>query len=137
MNKISIEKSWTYLNQLVCQFHELGNIKSATDIAEQTLELARSIYSDNGVNNNLATSLNNLATIYQSQGKIIIAESLYVEALVIRRCLCGDLDNNDLATSINNLAAVYEFQGKVNAAEPLYVEALAIRRRLFMGRSVE
>jgi tetratricopeptide (TPR) repeat protein len=84
--------------------------------------------------NSLATSLNNLAGLYRSQGKWAEAEPLYDEALAIRRTLFGDRPNNDLAASLNNLAGLYRSQGKWAEAEPLYDEALAICRTLFGER---
>jgi CHAT domain-containing protein/tetratricopeptide (TPR) repeat protein len=133
MGEINIEKSWVYLNQLVYQFHEEGNIESATNFAKQALKLARLIYPDFKEHNNLATSINNLALLYQNQGEISEAKSLYIEALEIRRRLFLNHEHNDLATSINNLAALYELQGEVSAAKALYIEALEVRRRLFLN----
>ncbi len=85
-------------------------------------------------NNDLATSLNNLAGLYASQGHWAEAEPLYDEALQIRRTLFGDRPNHDLATSLNNLAGLYESQGHGAEAEPLYDEALQIYQTLFGDR---
>jgi tetratricopeptide (TPR) repeat protein len=85
-------------------------------------------------NNDLATSLNNLAGLYESQGSWAEAEPLYEEALKIDRELFGDRPNNDLATSLNNLAELYRSQGRWADAEPLFEEALKICRELFGDR---
>jgi tetratricopeptide (TPR) repeat protein len=76
----------------------------------------------------LATSLNNLASLYDSQGKYSEAELLYLDALEMRRRLFTG-DHPDVATSLNNLALLYNSQGKYSEAEPLYVDALAMSER--------
>ncbi len=73
----------------------------------------------------VATSLNNLAGLYSSQGRYEEAEPLYVQALEMRKHILGD--NHPLvATSLNNLAGLYRSQGRYEDAEPLYLEALSI-----------
>ena len=74
----------------------------------------------------MATSLNNLAMLYNKQGKYDEAEPLYQRALAINEKVLGP-DHPDTATSLNNLAALYNNQGKYDEAEPLYQRALAIR----------
>jgi tetratricopeptide (TPR) repeat protein len=80
----------------------------------------------------LATSLNNLASLYDSQGKYSEAELLYLDALEMRRRLFTG-DHPDVATSLNNLALLYNSQGKYSEAESLYVDALEMTKRLFTG----
>ena len=70
------------------------------------------------------TSINNLASLYQDQGKYPDAEPLYKEALVGRQKTLG-LEHSDTLTSMNNLAFLYQDQGKYTDAEPLYKKALA------------
>ncbi len=74
-------------------------------------------------------SLNNLATLYQLQGKYAEAEPLYRDALKIQRETLGE-KFTDTATSLNNLAALYRDQGRYAEAEPLYRDALKIKRKL-------
>jgi tetratricopeptide (TPR) repeat protein len=80
----------------------------------------------------LATSLNNLAVLYDNQGRYSEAEPLYLEALEMRRRLFTS-DHPDVASSLNNLAYLYHNQGRYSEAEPLYLEALEMRKRLFIG----
>jgi tetratricopeptide (TPR) repeat protein len=77
----------------------------------------------------VATGLNNLASLYQSQGKYSEAEPLYLEALEMRKRLFTG-DHPDVATGLNNLASLYKSQGKYSEAEPLYLEALAMSERM-------
>ncbi len=76
----------------------------------------------------IAISLNNLAELYQSQGRYSEAEPLLKEALAIDKKQLGD---NDPATaaSLNNLAVFYIDQKRYIAAEPLLKEALAIDKK--------
>ncbi len=73
----------------------------------------------------MASSLNNLALLYSSQGRYTEAEPLYQEALSLSKKLLGQ-DHPDVATSLNNLALLYSSQGRYTEAEPLYQEAIAI-----------
>ena len=73
----------------------------------------------------MATSLNNLAALYYSQGRYEEAEPLYLEALDLRKQLLGD-NHPDVAQSLNNLAYLYQSQGRYTEAEPLYLEAINI-----------
>merc|ERR1711957_765139 len=65
------------------------------------------------------TSINNLALLWEAQGKLAEAEPLYVEALGVRRATLGN-QHPDTLTSINNLANLWHVQGKLAEAEPLF-----------------
>ncbi|MGI2907579.1 tetratricopeptide repeat protein [Tolypothrix sp. VBCCA 56010] len=78
---------------------------------------------------NVATSLNNLASLYKSQGRYADAEPLYQQALQLMRHLRGE-EHPYLATSLNSLAELYRFQGRYADAEPLHLQALQLRRHL-------
>jgi len=80
----------------------------------------------------LATSLNNLASLYKSQGRYSEAEPLYLDALEMRKRLFTG-DHPAVANSLNNLAYLYDSQGRYSEAEPLYLDALEMRKRLFTG----
>ena len=53
----------------------------------------------------VATSLNNLALLYKSQGRYTEAEPLYIQALDMIKKLLG-AEHPDVATSLNNLASL-------------------------------
>ena len=76
-----------------------------------------------------ASSLNNLASLYRSQGRYGEAEPLYLRALQIREQQLG-ADHPDTATSLNNLAGLYQSQGRYGEAEPLYVRSLQINQKV-------
>ena len=72
-----------------------------------------------------ASSLNNLAALYESMGRYPEAEPLYVRSLSIYEQQLG-ADHPDTALSLNNLAALYYAMGRYAEAEPLYVRSLSI-----------
>src|SRR5450631_2452208 len=75
-----------------------------------------------------ATSLNNLADLYKSQGWYARAEPLYLRALQIYEQHLGP-EHPHTATSLNNLADLYENQGKYAEAEQLHLRALQIYKQ--------
>ena len=58
-----------------------------------------------------ATSMSNLARVYDLQGKYADAEKLYRRALAVREKVLGP-DHPDVATNLNNLAKVLQDLGK-------------------------
>ena len=82
----------------------------------------------------VATSLNNLAVLYDDQGRYADAEPLYKRSLAIREKALGP-DHPDVATSLNNLAELYDDQGRYADAEPLYKRSLAIYEKGARSRS--
>jgi tetratricopeptide (TPR) repeat protein len=73
----------------------------------------------------VATSLNNLAMLYNSQGRYGDAEPLFVRSLSIWEQQLGP-DHPDVATSFNNLATLYRSQGRYEEAEPLLLRSVRI-----------
>jgi tetratricopeptide (TPR) repeat protein len=79
----------------------------------------------NGIVDAIARLLNQLALLYDSQGRYTQAKPLYERALAIREKILGP-DHPDVAEGLNNLAALYYLQGQYAQAEPLYQRSLAI-----------
>ena len=63
--------------------------------------------------------LNNLAGLYQAQGRYAEAEPLYRRSLAIREKALGP-EHPDVGAALNNLAVLYRAQGRYAEAEPLY-----------------
>ena len=76
----------------------------------------------------VATTLNNLAGLYNTQGHYAKAEPLYKRALSIEEKALGP-DHPSVATTLNNLAGLYHTQGHYAKAEPLYKRALSITKK--------
>ena len=81
----------------------------------------------------MATSLNNLAGLYKSQGRYEEAEPLYLQALQLRRSLLGE-SHPDVASSRWNLAALYANQDRLAEAEPLLVQAVELYQQVLGNR---
>ena len=76
----------------------------------------------------LHQSLNNLAALYQAQGRYADAEPLYKRSLAIwEKALVPTIPM--LRQSLNNLAELYHNQGRYADAEPLYKRVLAIAEK--------
>jgi CHAT domain-containing protein/Flp pilus assembly protein TadD len=77
-----------------------------------------------------ATTLNNLALLYQAMGDYVKAEPLCKQALVIRKEALGE-KHPDYATTLNNLALLYQAMGDYAKAEPFYKQALEIVKEAY------
>ena len=91
---------WKALNANVESLYEQGNYADAVIPAQKSLTLAEKL---GPVHPDVATSLNNLALLYKTQGKYVQAEPMYKRSLTIRDKALGP-DDPDVANSLNNLA---------------------------------
>ena len=91
----------------------------------QALQLPREVLGER--HPDTITSLNNLAGVYDRQGRYAEAEPLYPQALQLRREVLGER-HPDTISSLNNLARVYHRQGRSAEAEPLLPQALQLSR---------
>ncbi len=119
------ETIWETYNQDGKKAYEAGRYTEAEKLLKLALAEAEKFGSSDP---RMATSLNNLAALYDTQGKYDQAEPLYRRSLAIREKALGP-DHPDVATSLNNLAALYKTQGKYDQAEPLYKRSLAIKEK--------
>ncbi len=76
----------------------------------------------------MATSLNNLAGLYQAQGKYAEAEPLYQRSLAIMEKALGP-DHPDVATSLENYAALLRQTARADEAARVEARAKAIRAK--------
>jgi len=74
----------------------------------------------------LARTLNNLAVVYQLQGKYGFAEDSYLRALAVKRRALGD-DNAEVAVELHNLAVLNSARRRFTEAEGYYRRALSMR----------
>jgi tetratricopeptide (TPR) repeat protein len=75
------------------------------------------------------TSMANLASTYQNQGRWNEAEKLQVQVMETRTRVLGK-EHPDTLTSMANIASTYRDQGRWNEAEKLQVQVMEIRRRV-------
>jgi DUF2075 family protein len=75
------------------------------------------------------TSMNNLASIYTSQGRGKEAEILGEQVVMTRKRVLGD-EHPDTLTSLDNLASIYTSQGREKEAEILGEQVVMTRKRV-------
>ena len=117
---------WDVLSQEVVSLHQKGQYDRAVTIAKKALEIAEQSVGEN--HPDVATSLNNLALLYDAQKQYAQAEPLYKRALAIREKALGP-NHPSVAASLENLAALYGKTGREKAAEALEKRAETIRAR--------
>ena len=83
----------------------------------------------------MATTLNDLAALYQAQGRYAEAEPLYKRALANYEKALGP-DHPYVAMALNNLAGLYEAQGRYADALSRSRPATTILRTRFTGTEV-
>ena len=119
---------WDILNQEVLKLHHEGKYDHATLVARKALQVAeQNVGSDHPA---VATSLNNLAALYDTQGDYAKAEPLYKRSLAIWEKALGS-DHPNVAISLENIASLYRSTRRGTEAAALEQRAaniLAIKR---------
>ena len=115
--------SWEQLNEQVVLLYKQRNYEQAIKKAQDSLKIAEDTFGAN--HPSVAQALNNLARIYDSQGRLTEAEVFYGRTIgVIEKAL--DSSHPDVAASLYNLAGFYDVYTKLALAESYYQRALAI-----------
>ena len=115
---------WDILNDEVMELYRTGKYDRGVVVAKKALEVAeQNVGPDHP---DVATSLNNLAELYRTQGQYAQAEPLYKRSLAIREKVLGP-DHPDVAVSLENLAYLYRVTHRDAEAEPLEQRAARIR----------
>ena len=110
------------LTKTVVELITTGKYESALPLAEQALEIQEKALGPD--HPDVATALNNLASIYRAIGQYARAESLYRRALLIDERALGP-EHAQVARDLSNLGSLYDSQNRYADAEPLYKWALA------------
>lgn len=111
------------LNQTAFYLTERARYADAEPLYQRALRIDEETHGAN--HPQIAIALNNLGSLYDSQGQYSIAEPLYQRALAIREQALGPA-HPVVAGSLNNLGLLYCDQGQYSVAEPLHQRALAI-----------
>jgi CHAT domain-containing protein/Tfp pilus assembly protein PilF len=111
------------LTRQVLDLYQAGKYQEAVPIARQVLAICEKVLGQE--HPDTATSLHNLARLYDETGDYAKAEPLYRRALAIREKALGP-EHADTALGLNNLAALYWATGDYAKAEPFLQRALAI-----------
>ncbi len=102
----------------------LGRYEEAVNLYRDSQEIYKKLTEEEHLG--AATSLNNLAFLYEEKGDYQKAEPLFKSALEIRENALAP-EHLDIATSLNNLALLYYNKGDYQKAEPLLKRTLKIR----------
>ena len=113
----------TLLRDLSNSKRGCGDYKSAIHNCEQSLRISEERLGER--HPDTATSLDNLASLYQIMGQYEKAEPLHLRALSVREEQLGE-NHLSTADSLNNLASLYQIMGQYEKAEPLHLRALSI-----------
>ncbi|GFR42040.1 hypothetical protein Agub_g2856 [Astrephomene gubernaculifera] len=94
---------------------------------QQALELRTKVLGEE--HPDTISSISNLASCINAQGKYSEAEPMYRQALELHTKVLG-AEHPDTISSINNLASCIDAQGKYSEAEPMYRQALELRTKV-------
>ena len=106
-------------------YRNLGRYEEAEPLLRSALEIRKRVFGAEHLE--VASSLNDLAYLLHDKGDYEGTESLYREALAMRRQLLGE--HLEVANSLNGLADVLGHKADYEAAEPLFKESIAIRKK--------
>jgi len=106
---------------------EKNNYPCALEYRKRELLYSKLIYGEK--HPDYATSLNNLAGLYESMGSYQKALPYYQQALQIRKEILGE-KHSDYASSLNNFGYLYNSMGSYQKALPYYQQALQIRKEI-------
>jgi tetratricopeptide (TPR) repeat protein len=106
--------------------YQQGRYAAAEPYAKEALRLGTEEFGPNDPST--ATSLNNLAALYQAQGHYAEAEPLYQRALAIREKALGP-EHPHVAMSLENYAALLRQTARTDEAERMEARAKAIRAK--------
>jgi tetratricopeptide (TPR) repeat protein len=118
------QTEWETLNGKVMSLYRKGEYSAAIEVAKQAIKVAEQIAGPD--HPDVATSVNNLAMLYDNLDRFSEAESLYKRALAIKEKSLGSR-HISVATILINLALLYDAQQEYELAEPLYRRALKIQ----------
>ncbi|MDJ0707627.1 MAG: toll/interleukin-1 receptor domain-containing protein [Leptolyngbyaceae cyanobacterium MO_188.B28] len=103
-----------------------GRYSEVEPLFQEALAIRKRLLGDEHLS--VATSLNNLALLYENQLRYSEAAPLFQQALATYKRLLGE--HPAVALSFNNLASLYYKQGRYSEAAPLFQQALALLEKL-------
>ncbi len=106
-----------------------GKYDSATSFGLQIVDILE--HSGESDKSPLATSLNNLAILYEEAGKDTEAETLFKRTIETAEQTSSGVSGEALANDLNNLARLYREKSNYIESEKCYKRSLELRRSLF------
>ncbi|MBI5622159.1 MAG: tetratricopeptide repeat protein [Elusimicrobia bacterium] len=107
---------------------ELHSRQGKTVEARRDFERAMKISAASGRKTELAARLNDLALLYEAEGRDDDAEAALKKSLSLTERALGK-EHLTVAVRLTDLALLYQTRGRYADAEPLYLRALAIKER--------
>ena len=115
------------LNRRVVALLRGGHYNETILLAQEALRIREEVLGSE--HPDVATSLNNLASLLRSQARYAEAEPLYRRALAIQEQALGP-DHPDTAGSLNNLSSLLYVQGNYAATQPLIERTLRVHEQV-------
>lgn len=125
------QDEWLRLRRRLQEAYRGGSLDDAVRLGEQAVDSAERSFGPDAPFT--LTSLNDLAYLYESQGRYAAAEPLYLRALEASTRTAGR-DNPETLIVANNLTALYHSQGRYAEAETLLLRTLEVREHR-LGRN--
>ena len=107
---------------------ENGFYEQAAQASQEIVDISQDSFGDD--HPKTATAQNDLAYIYDAQGKYVAAESLYTKSIEIWVKNFGEKHLN-VAIGLNNLGELYRSQNQLSKAESCYKKSLTIKTQLY------
>ena len=95
----------------------MGELEQAKDYRQRALEITINVLGPNHVK--VATSYNNLGSVFKAMGELEQAKDYRQRALEIRIKVLGP-NHIDVATSYSNLGSVYKAMGQLERAKIIF-----------------
>lgn len=122
--ELRITKVWENLSNEAFTLYQQGQLSEASQRLQDALKAAEEALGSDHLD--VATILNNLASLYKAQGKYGESEHLYKQALTIREKTLGP-DHLDVANVLENMEELFKKIGKEDEAVKLATRAKKIR----------
>ena len=107
---------------------ERGDLNSALSLMQEAVTMQRALRGAQP-HPDLADGINDLGLLHQEHGDYDVAETLFTEAIEVKRRLFG-MKHPEIALGLNNLALVLHDEGNLKRAEATYRQALEMQREL-------
>ncbi|MGB1250990.1 MAG: FxSxx-COOH system tetratricopeptide repeat protein [Candidatus Promineifilaceae bacterium] len=118
------ERAGNLLNEVGVHYYRDGNYADSALLFQRSLVIREELFGD--YHPSTASSLNNLAAVFESMGAYEKALPLYQRSLAINEEVVGET-HPDTGTSLSNLAGLYRSIGEYAKALPLYKRSRQIR----------
>ena len=122
-----LHKQSEHYGQYLVWYSRLLEQEARWDEARIVLQEATRVFEQRANHADQATCLNNIGTIYNSQGQLDVALDYFQRALALFEQVGNPAD---IARSLNNIGMIYKSQGQLDVALDYYQRALTLREQV-------